>query len=219
MDMNNKIDFHSLKETIVFPTPDSMASYEEAQEYAKKNGIRSMRQWFAFHNERKGGSARPRNIPGDPSKFYSRRKTWVSWPDFLGTDTKATQIKKEEFLSLEDCKSWFASNKIYTVTQFRELSKSGNRPEKIPSAPDKKYNEKFSEILCPKESAYLDFDEAKALVRTFKFSSYLEFRKGRRENLDRLACIPCNPDKFYEKEEKWTSWPDFLGYSRLRNEN
>lgn len=205
-----------INDQVDFPTPDDLAFYKEVQEYAQSREIKSMRQWFAFHNERKGGTARPQNIPGDPSKYFSRRGCWVSWGDFLGTKTKANQVLTNEFLSLEECKNWFAANKVHTVTQFREMSKKGKRPSNIPSAPDKKYNRKFADILCPKESPYLDFEAARELVRKFGFKSYLEFREGRRNNMEELGCVPCNPDKSYEKNDAWTSWPDFLGYSRLR---
>lgn len=196
--------------------PGQELSYEEAQQYAIQNNIKSMRQWFDFHNPRKGGSPRPQNIPGDPSKFYGRRNAWHGWPAFLGTKTKATQIQKDEFLNLDDTKAWFKSQKIYTVTQFREFCKDGERPENIHSAPDKKFNVKFSELLCPKLNKYLSFAEAKLLVQEYKFANYMEFREGRRNNLKKLSVVPVNPDKFYEKTEEWTSWPDFLGYSRLR---
>lgn len=196
-------------------TPDDMMSYAEAQAYASNHKIKSMRQWFDYHNPRKGGEVRPRNVPGDPSKFYGRRGLWTGWPDFLGTDTKATQVQKDEFLGLEETKQWFIDNKITTVTKFREVSKSGNRPDNIHSAPDKKFEVKFSDILCPKDDPYLTFEEARKFVRTFNFASYLEFREGRRNNED-LKLIPCNPDKHYEKIDKWTSWPDFLGYSRIK---
>ncbi|EPR7484144.1 TPA: hypothetical protein ACGSTL_001441 [Vibrio parahaemolyticus] len=196
-------------------TPGDMMSYEQARAYAAENGIKSMRQWFDFHNPRKGGVIRPRNVPGDPSKYYGRRDLWKGWPDFLGTETKATQVQRDEFLGLEATKQWFIDNKITTVTQFREISKNGMRPDDIHSAPDKKFEVKFSELLCPKEDPYLTFEEARDFVKPYKFTSYLEFREGRR-NDEALKVVPCNPDKHYDKVNKWTSWPDFLGYSRIK---
>ncbi|MDF4421707.1 hypothetical protein P3447_08790 [Vibrio parahaemolyticus] len=196
-------------------TPEDTVSYDQAKAYAAKHGIKSMRQWFDHHNERKGGVPRPRNIPGDPSKYYGRRGLWKGWPDFLGTETKATQVQKDEFLDLEQTKQWFVDNKITTVTQFREVSKNGGRPDNIHSAPDKKFQVKFSELLCPKEDPYLKFEAAKDFVKSYKFMSYLEFREGRR-NDNKLSVVPCNPDKHYDKTDEWTSWPDFLGYSRVR---
>lgn len=193
---------------------DYVASYAEAKAYAQENEIKSMRAWFNFHNPRKpGGQLRPSYIPSDPSKYYGRRGQWVSWSDFLGTNKKATNVIKNLFCDFDECKKWFADNKIYTVTQFRELSKNGFRPEFIPSAPDKRFNVKFSELLCPKKSPYLDFESAKALVQKYHFKDYKKFREGRREDKEHLACVPCNPDKHYEE---WTSWPDFLGYPRIR---
>lgn len=200
----------------VLASPDDMLPYAEAQEYAKANNIKSMRAWFGFHNVHKGGVSRPTNIPGDPSKYYGRRGQWNGWPDFLGTKTVSAQVLKEQFVDLEACKQWFVDNKIYTVSQFRELVKSGSRPDTIPSAPDKKYGVKFAELLCPKKAPYLEFKAAKELVQGFKFINYLKFREYRREHMGELGCVPCNPDKHYAKTDEWTSWPDFLGYSRLR---
>ena len=200
----------------VLPSPGDMLSYEEVQQYAKDNDVKSMRAWFNLHNVQKGGKNRPHNIPGDPSKYFSRRGKWNGWPDFLGTKTVPAQVQKDQFVDLDTCKAWFVDNKIYTVSQFRDLVKTGKRPDNIPSAPDKKFGVKFSELLCPKKAPYLDFSKAKELVRKFNFTSYLKFREYRREHMDELGCIPCNPDKHYDKSNEWTSWPDFLGYSRLR---
>lgn len=209
--MNNEVTGSNLE----IAAPGKELSYDEAKIYAQKNSIKSMRHWFDFHNPNKGGQPRPKNVPGDPSKFYGRRGLWAGWPAFLGTNTKATQLQKDEFLSLNETKQWFVDQKIYTVTQFRDFSKKGSRPENIHSAPDKKFNVKFSELLCPKPAKYLPFQEAKAFVQTYRFDSYIKFREGRRADYEQLKVIPVNPDKHYEKTNEWTSWPDFLGYSRL----
>ena len=209
--MNKKLKTIENESRYEFMSHEEMLSYEQVQAYAKKNRIKSMRQWFAFHNESKGGAPRPRNIPGDPSKYFQRRNKWGGWPSFLGTTTKATQTVKSEFKDLAACKQWFINQKIYTVAQFRELSKSGNRPSEIPAAPNKKYGVKYSDILCPKVSSYVSYEEAKDLVLKFGFKSSIAFREGRKENIDKLGCIPSNPEKWYEGD--WVSWPKFLNTS------
>ena len=211
--MNTKIEL--TKERTKKPVSDEH-SYRVAQQYAQNNNIKSMRHWFDFHNLNKGGQQRPEHIPGDPSKYYERRGIWISWSAFLGTNNIATQIQKDEFLDLEQTKQWFQQNKIYTVSQFRELCNSGTRPDNVHSAPNKKFDVKFSDILCPRPSRYLSFNDARMLVRKYGFNNYMEFRQGRRDKPEELKVIPVNPDKFYDKTEEWTSWPDFLGYSRLR---
>lgn len=192
-------------------TPEQMASYEDVQAYAQEHKIKSMRAWFIYHNIHQGGHPRPRNIPGDPSKFFSRHNQWFGWADLLGTNTKATQQIKDDFMSLPACRQWLRRNKIYTVSQFRELCKKGQRPAEIPSAPDKHYGLKFSELLCPKKSPYLSFEAAKAKISQYGFKSYLEYRHYRRDHIEKLYDIPYSPDKIYNKVGQWSSWADFLG--------
>lgn len=193
-----------------------MATKEEAMQYAKDNNIRSMRAWFAHHNIYTGGRLRPQHIPGDPAKFYGLRGQWEGWSEFLGTNNRSTMAMKDDFSNFNECKKWFHDNKIYTVSAFRELCKSGEKPDFIPSAPDKAYNVKYSALLCPKESKFVTFEEAKALIKDYGIRHYLDFRAIRNKEIDKLSVIPCNPDKVYQRTGEWNGWPDFLGYEPLR---
>lgn len=205
---NLPINSHA-KEATKIKTISDMATKAEATQYAMDNNIKSMRAWFAFHNLRSGGAFRPVTIPGDPSKFYGKSGEWQGWADFLGTTQKPTKNCAAEFIDFESCKEWFLTNKISTVLAFRLLCKNKKRPPSIPAAPDKVYNVKFSELLAPKQSPYLSFEDAREKVSVMGFNNYLEFREGRRNNMDLLADVPCNPDKIYL--ELWVNWAYFLG--------
>lgn len=198
-----------IKEAVEIKTTNNMVPKAEAMQYASDNNIKSMRAWFAFHNLRNGGSFRPQNIPGDPSKFYGKTGEWQGWPEFLGTEQKPTKTLTAEFVDLESCKEWFLANKISSVLMFRTFCKVKQRPSSIPAAPDKVYGVKFSELLAPKKERYLSFEKSKEKIAPMGFQNYLEFRQGRRDNMDILHDVPCNPDNIYS--DSWVNWADFLG--------
>ena len=65
-------------------------SYEEAKEFIKAQGIRT---YTEFRKWRQSG-ARPVNFPSIPQFFYKEK--WESWSDFLGTEGKRRNYKREE---------------------------------------------------------------------------------------------------------------------------
>jgi hypothetical protein len=60
---------------------------------------------------------------------------WVSWPDWYGTATAATN--KRKYCSFEDARAYARSLGLKSADQWR--AKSGKRPADIPAAPDRTY--------------------------------------------------------------------------------
>ena len=62
--------------------------FNDARKYVRNLGLRSETEWRKFRNgefvREKG--ALPTDIPKAPDQLY-KKKGWVSWPDWLGTDT------------------------------------------------------------------------------------------------------------------------------------
>jgi hypothetical protein len=81
-------------------------SFDEAREYAKSLGFRSIRKWRAFS---KSGN-RPKDIPSNPDKSY-RDSGWINWSDWLGNVAQYNWYPLEEATeyaeSLESlCQKW-----------------------------------------------------------------------------------------------------------------
>jgi hypothetical protein len=80
---------------------------------------------------------RPADIPSAPNETYKDK--WKSWGDFLGS--KNISNLNRGFKTFEESKVFLSKLKLKNRTEFRKYSKSGNRPEDIPSKPEKIYKE------------------------------------------------------------------------------
>ena len=67
-----------------FLNKDQMLNYEKAKYKIKKYKFKSGREFFEFYKKNSG----IKNIPRTPNQYYTIKKEWKSWPDFLGTSTK-----------------------------------------------------------------------------------------------------------------------------------
>jgi hypothetical protein len=63
--------------------PKEYLSFKEARKFARSLKLRTQGDWYKFC---KSGKL-PTNIPIEVRSFYSKRKTWTSWNDFLNIKT------------------------------------------------------------------------------------------------------------------------------------
>lgn len=110
-------------------------SFEEAKALVQSLLINSKKEWDEYCRE----GQRPFDIPSNAQHFY-KDKGWKSWGDFLGTDTVYSNEKI--FRPYEEAKKFVHTLNIKNMREWREYCKSGNRPEDIPSVPDKTYKDK-----------------------------------------------------------------------------
>ena len=95
--------------------------------FTRKLGFKGKKAWRQWC---KSGD-RPRDIPSCPDKVY-RGKGWVSWPDWLGN----------AFLPFEAARAVARGLGFKRKKEWVEWSKSGDRPDNIPSRPDRTYRGK-----------------------------------------------------------------------------
>jgi len=110
----------------------SFLSFEEARSIVQNLNIKSVKD---FHRLKE---ARPSGVPSEPNLTY-RKKGWVSWGDFLGTNK--IQSKKAVFVSYDECKKWMIDNRIKSGEDWK--SKRKNKPIFIPSHPNKIYKSEW----------------------------------------------------------------------------
>lgn len=105
--------------------------FEEVKLFARKNNIKSAKEWFAFK--------KPENIPSFPCGCKAYKGFWKSWGDFLGNGKIANS--KKAFLCFNKARTFVRSLKIKSISKWREYCKSGKKPYFIPSVPGRIYKE------------------------------------------------------------------------------
>jgi len=83
---------------IIAPQNRIYLSYEKARDFVHTLNIKDVGGWKIFSISKD----KPDNIPANPQVTYTKKGTWVSYGDFLGTGTIANQNK--EYLSAKEAK-------------------------------------------------------------------------------------------------------------------
>jgi hypothetical protein len=110
-----------------------MLPFAVARAYVRKLKLRSVKEWTEWS---KSGQ-RPSNIPGNPDRAY-RDDGWVSWPDWLGNGGTSPN---KEVLPFVVGRAYARKLELRSVKEWKEWSKSGQRPSNIPGNPHKVYRD------------------------------------------------------------------------------
>jgi phage anti-repressor protein len=201
------------------PVSRSFLEFEEARELVRAVGLESKKQWEQWCRDRH----RPADIPSNPDVTY-RGKGWVSWPDWLGYDEgrAARRCTPKEFLPFEEARELVRAAGLGGWDQWRQWCIDTPRPDDIPSNPERTYADKgwvswadwlgYDEGKPARGSSFLDFEEARELVRAVGLQNKWQWHKWCRDR-HRPAGIPSDPHTVY-KDKGWVSYPDWLGYGK-----
>eukprot|EP00947_MAST-08B_sp_MAST-8B-sp1_P006612 g6612.t1 len=197
-------------------TRKEMLSFQDARETVRQLGMTSNKEWKEWS---KSGQ-RPSNVPGNPDKVY-KGKGWVSYPDWMGYQyTKGDETRKE-MLSFQDARETVRRLGLTSVKEWKEWSKSGQRPSNVPSTPEQAYEGK-GWVSYPDWMGYqytkgdqtrkemLSFPDAREVVRRLGMTSMKEWREWSKSG-QRPSNVPSSPHKVY-KGKGWVSYPDWMGY-------
>jgi len=190
-------------------------NFTEARDYIRSfkfSGSKQYKNWRK-HNEL------PTNIPQAPNIVY-KHKGWVSWGDWFGTDELSTHQKNKLWMPFEEAKIFIQKKELKSVVEYREWSKSSDRPKTIPAYPNVVYRDKgwinWPDFLgtdtissVEKRKLFLDFTEARELIRSKNFESKASYLRWASSD-ERPTEIPYNPDITYS-EGGWVSYSDYLG--------
>jgi superfamily II DNA or RNA helicase len=152
--------------------------FEDALHYVRNLNFKSSTEWRVWS---KSGN-RPQNIPGNPASVY-KNDGWLSWMDWLGTSIGFDG----QYLSHTDASDFVVKCDIKSNKEWRVWSKSGNRPQNIPSSPDKVY----------KNSGWVSWPD---FLQTYNGYDFLDFEEAHKIVLNLNLC-----DK-----NVWDSWRDFI---------
>ncbi len=185
-------------------------SFKKARQFVHSLNLKNQEQWG---NYCKSGN-KPPDIPARPHSTY-KEKGWISWPDWLGTDTVATQ--KRKYRSFKEARKFVHALNLKTQKEWNNYCKSGNKPRDIPNAPHVVYKSQGwvslgdwlgTGRIAAKKIKFFSFDEGRQYARNLRLKSQSEWRNYIKNN-KKPNNIPSHPDRTY-KNKGWISWPDWL---------
>jgi hypothetical protein len=109
--------------------------FPEARDFARARGFKTVNEWRAYCKT----DGRPSDIPTNPHRQYAN-DGWISWPDWLGTTTIATN--RRQYRSYNEAKPFVHSLGLKTANDWRVYTKSGNLPADIPAGANRTYAKK-----------------------------------------------------------------------------
>ena len=191
--------------------------YNEAMEFVRSLGLKILREWKAYC---KSGN-KPDDIPANPNRTY--KKDWKGMGDWLGTGTVAPQDKV--YLPYNEAMEFVRSLGLKSQKEWYEYSKSGNKPDDIPSNTQTVYKHKGwkgwgdwlgTGIVAPQDKQYRPHNEAMEFVRSLKLKSqkeWIDYCKSGNKPDD----IPADPNQTYKNDFK--GYGDFLGTGTIRTQD
>lgn len=113
-------------------------SFVEARTIAQSLGIKSGTEWNEWSKNKK----LPKGLPSNPNSIY-RDKGWISWGDWLGTNSVASQ--KKEFVSYDEFIAILREEQangrpLKTKEDYQRWSQQDDFPSNLPKAPDHYYS-------------------------------------------------------------------------------
>jgi len=190
-------------------------SYSEAKKIVHKLELSGKKPYADWAKTK----SRPKNIPASPVKVY--KDEWVSWGDWLGTNTVATYNVK--YCSFEEARKFVQKLNLSSRKKWEIYCKSGKKPNDIPFNPDNTYKNRkdshgkqwkgWGDFLGTGNVAkkeFCSFEDARKFARKQKLENIEQWRmfaKSKKFPKD----IPHSPEGTYKKEGKWKGWGDFLG--------
>jgi hypothetical protein len=188
--------------------------FESAREFARALKLKGRKEWREYC---KSGN-KPDDIPVGVEKTYKNDFKGIG--DFLGTGNIASSNKK--FRSFAEAREFVQKLGLKRQQEWEEYSKSGNKPDDIPSAPYGTYKNEFKGLgdwlgtgtVAPKDRVYRPFTEAREFVRALNFKNSEEWhaycKSGNKPNN-----IPADPNYPYKNDFKGMG--DWLGNGNTRD--
>jgi superfamily II DNA or RNA helicase len=188
-----------------------MLTYEESKEFVKSIGVTTQKEWFNYWKK----NIRPYNVPFSPYKIF-KNSGWVSWGEWLGTGTVACARRK--YRPFSEALEFARSLKLKNQFEWETYRRSGEKPNDIPSNPEKVYrNDGWislydwlgTKIGHKRYNGFLSYNEARDFIINLKFETipqWNDFKKSK----EKPNNIPRNPHQVY-KDSGWVSYYEFLG--------
>lgn len=193
---------------------EHMIDYKTARKWARKQNIKSVKQWTRFTKRK----SFPKHIPKNPMFKYKKNNTWISWTDFLGNNVRTEVLSY--YSSFQEAKDYARKLKFRSIQQWRNYVRENKTPLVLPSYPEttyKKYGwtswEDFlgCKIIANQNKQYRSFRSALLYARSLNLKDtddWFKFTKSGNLPDD----IPTSPSHVYQKDFKgmrhWLGQPE-----------
>ena len=185
--------------------------FEEARSYVRRLGLKNQTEWREYCIS----GDKPDDIPSVVWAVY-KDSGWISLGDFLGTGYVADHLK--EYRSYKEARSYVRRLGLKNQREWVEYCKSGDKPDDIPMAINKKYkNDGWisladflgTDYISNRDREYISYSELKQYLikhNVKSFSQWWVFVKSKNMRDD----IPYDPKRTYKKLCEWISPIDFF---------
>lgn len=119
---------------------------------------------------------------------------------------------RNKYRSYKNAKQFVHKLKLNTYDEWLAYARSGECPHDIPTRPEKVYKEWVSRTDWLGTTAYVDFEQAKAIVHKLNLTSKADFDAKYEQLFERPYPVPKQPHNVYKE---WNGWKDFLGYEKV----
>lgn len=182
-------------------------SFTSARDFVRKLKFKNQKEW---RNYCKSGN-KPDDIPSNPSGTY--KKEWKSFGDWLGTGTIAD--RNLIFREFESARKFAHSLNLKNQREWQAYSKSGNKPNDLPSTPSRHYKKEWkgwgnflgtgniaNQISSKNYLTFIDAKiESRKLAIKYKIRNWNDWKKAVKEGKIPKN-IPLQPDRVYSKKRK-----------------
>jgi hypothetical protein len=187
----------------VAPKDMLFVSFIDVKNLVQKLKIKSRKEWNVYC----ASGNKPDNIPQKVERTY--KNEWISWGDFLGTGTVASYNR--EYRSFTEAREFVHALGVTGQQQWqKEYVKSGNKPEDIPSNPQKVYEKEWkgwgdwtgTGNIAPSYKQYRPYKEAREFVRSLGLKNREEWNKYCKSGNkpDDISATPWNTYKEWKKK-------------------
>ena len=189
--------------------------FKELQNFAYKNKIKSVTEWFKFTKTEKF----PKNFPKNVRSVYPDQ--WKSWGHFLKTGRVADQFKK--WMPYDQAKKILKEERFKNVKEFTAFKKTKKwKILNIPNQPPTSYKNKgwkgWIDFLSldtkhnlGRSIKKMSYEEAKKIVKKLNLKNQFEWTNFITNNYSFSLAVPRDAQRYYVKKNEWKGWPDFLG--------
>jgi hypothetical protein len=186
--------------------------FEEAREFVRTLNLKGDKEWREYC---KSGN-KPDDIPRSPNTTY--KKDFKGVGDWLGTGT--VHPKNKIFRPYKEARDFARTLNLKGDKGWREYCKSGNKPDDIPSNPEKIYKKEWKELGdwtgTGRTRNFRPYKEAREFARALKLNSRKEWTEYCKSG-NKPDNIPSKPERTYKKDFKGVG--DWLGTGRIADRN
>jgi len=184
--------------------------FNDARKFVHLLNIKNTKDWLKYC---KSGN-KPDDIPAYPRQAY-KNNGWISMGDWLGNKTIASQNKT--FIVFKKARKIIQSFKFQNVSDWLKYCKSGDKPDNIPTNPDKIYKNKgwismgdwlgtvnISTRIISQN--WLPWPQAKLLYRKIGKENNLKNSEDWKKYIKTHKLpkgLPSTPSRIYTKERVW----------------